>query len=308
MATRLETIPDPISETSSAASQAALAYDAVGEDYFTYADGSGKALFDFTSRYSYADRQIWQQIENALLDLKAQGKRNIRILDAGCGPGTWLQRTVRRANTLGLHVMSARGFDISPEMVRLARDNTAFQSDYHFEVGDLQAPIPESDMSVDLTLCLYGVLNHLPRAAHADVAQELTRITSGHLFTTVRTVGSLPTIYVDAVEKAQSFSQDHAQDRFDVDMKDGRHISFTSHLFCAAEFRALFDGLAASINLIGLDVFHSRFSANPSWNPVNLPYADLFEQELCNLEERCCVDPAFMDRAAHILLHARCSA
>lgn len=305
MATRLQTCPDQSDSSQTAARQAALAYDAVGDDYFTYADGDGKALFDFTSRYSYADRQIWRQIEAALMDLKAHGKREISILDAGCGPGTWLVRTVRRAHALGLHVKSARGFDISPEMIRLARDNAAFQGDYRFQVEDLHQPLPEQDMSVDLTLCLYGVLNHLPQVAHPAVAKELARVTSGHLFATVRTVGSLPTIYVDAVEKAVSFKQDHAQDRFDVDLTDGRHISFTSHLFCAAEFKSLFDGHVTNVDLIGLDVFHSRFSANPSWNPHELPYADLFEQELCKLEERCGCDPTFMDRAAHILLHAR---
>lgn len=308
MATQFKTCPEASSEHSIAAAQAALAYDTVGEDYFTYADGDAKALFDFTSRYSYADRQIWNYIEGALLDLKASGKRDISILDAGCGPGTWLMRTVRRALALGLHVKSARGFDISPEMVRLARDNAAFQGDCRFDIGDLHEPLPEPDMSVDLTLCLYGVLNHLPKIAHPAVARELARVTSDHLFATVRTVGSLPTIYVDGVEKAASFKQDHAQDRFDADLNDGRHISFTSHLFCAAEFKSLFDGHVADVDLIGLDVFHSRFSANPSWNPHELPYADLFAQELCKLEERCGCDPTFMDRAAHILLHARCSA
>lgn len=307
MATRLQALPEPFVQTAEAAAQAAIAYDAVGEDYFTYADGDGRALYDFTSRYSYADRQIWQQIDAALQDLRASGRREITILDAGCGPGTWLLRTVRRASGLGLHVRHARGFDISPEMVRIARDNSAFQGEFHFEIGDLQLALPEQDASVDLTLCLYGVLNHLPVQAHATAARELARVTSGHLFTTVRTVGSLPTIYVDAVEKARTFRQDHDLDRFDVDMDDGRHIRFTSHLFCAAEFKALFDGHVAGLKLIGLDVFHSRFSANPSWNPAKLPYEDLFEQELCKLEERCGIDPAFMDRAAHILLHGRCS-
>ncbi|WP_420145421.1 class I SAM-dependent methyltransferase [Sphingobium sp.] len=307
MATRLHILPEPPTPVAEAAIQAAIAYDAVGEDYFTYADGDGRALYDFTSRYSYADRQIWQQIDAALHQIRASGRRDISLLDAGCGPGTWLLRTVRRAHHLGLHVRQARGFDISPEMIRIARENTAFQGDFHFEVGDLQLALPEADASVDLTLCLYGVLNHLPATTHAAAAKELARVTCGHLFTTVRTVGSLPTIYVDAVEKARSFLQDHEIDQFDADLDDGRHISFTSHLFCAAEFRALFEGHVQAMELTGLDLFHSRFSANPRWNPAKLPYADAFEQALCKLEERCCCDPAFMDRAAHILLHARCA-
>lgn len=306
MATRLQIFPDQLADPSPAA-MAAMAYDAVGENYLTYADGKANVLFDFTSRYSYADRQIWQQIEAALVDLKAKGKSEITILDAGCGPGTWLIRTVTRAHGMGMKVKTARGFDISPEMIRLARENAAFLGDYHFEVGDLQVALPEADRSVDLTLCLYGVLNHLPSTTYEAVARELVRVTSGHLFTTVRTVGSLPTIYVDSIEKARSFKQNHDEDRFDVDMDDGRHISFTSHLFCATEFRSLFDRHVSDVHLMGLDVFHSRFCANPAWNPANLPNAELFEEELCRLEERCCSDPAFIDRAAHILLHATCA-
>lgn len=303
MATRL--FPEPTIDTSQAAAiEAAFAYDLVSEDYLHYADGKADALFDFTSRYSYADSQIWRQIDAALFDLRAQGRSDIRILDAGCGPGTWLIRTVTRALGMGFRNIQARGFDISPEMVRLAQDNAAFRGDYRFEVGDLQKPLPEADASVDLTLCLYGVLNHLPVAEHDAAVRELVRVTSGHLFATVRTVGSLPTIYVDKIEKARTFRQDHAQDRFEVDMDDGRHISFTSHQFCADEFRALFTAYASNVHLMGLDVFHSRFCADPAWNPATLPDADLFERELCKLEERCSCEPAFMDRAAHILLHA----
>jgi len=291
-----------------ASAETAFAYDAVGEDYLRYADGSADSLFDFTSRYSFADRQIWAAIDRALRDLRAAGRDTVTILDAGCGPGTWLIRAVTRAHGLGFRSVVASGFDISPEMIRLARDNGACRGDYRFEVGDLEKPIPMDGGSVDLTLCLYGVLNHLPRAAHAPAAAELARVTRGQLFVTVRTVGSLPTIYVDRIEKARAFRQDHAHDRFEVDFDDGRHLSFTSHLFSAGEFRGLFDGHARIAGMTGLDLFHSRFSAHPAWNPSDLPYAEIFEQELCLLEERCGRNAAFMDRAAHILLQADCAA
>ncbi|MEJ0046799.1 MAG: class I SAM-dependent methyltransferase [Rhodospirillales bacterium] len=66
-----------------------------------------------------------------------------------------------------------------------------------FTEGDLTDGLPFETHSFDITLCLYGVLNHLPVAAHDRVAAELSRVTDGALFVTVRTVGSLPTIYVD---------------------------------------------------------------------------------------------------------------
>ncbi|MDE8651477.1 class I SAM-dependent methyltransferase [Novosphingobium album (ex Liu et al. 2023)] len=287
--------------------ETAAAYDFAGPDYLAYADGRMDALFAFDGRYSFADQLVWQQIDAALKDLLARGRHSIRILDAGCGPGTWLVRTVTRAQALGFDHVDAIGFDISPEMIRLARENAVFKGHCQFRTGDLCAPLPEEAGGVDLTLCLYGVLNHLPRDRHEQVAAELVRVTSGHLLITVRTVGSLPTIFVGSLEKARSFCQDNGNDRFEVDLIDGRHLEFTSHLFCAAEFKALFEPHAPGSTLLGLDVFHSRFAAHPWWNPDALPYSSLFEQELCKLEERCGSDPVFIDRAAHILLHADCS-
>jgi SAM-dependent methyltransferase len=124
--------------------------------------------------------------------------------DAGCGPGTWLQRTLARALELGFTRIDARGFDISPDMVALAQERaqTHASVSLRLEEGDLREPLAEETGSIDLCLCLYGVLNHIPRAALNNVAAELVRVTGGHLFVTARTVGSLPTIFVDAVEKA----------------------------------------------------------------------------------------------------------
>jgi hypothetical protein len=44
--------------------------------------------------------------------------------------------------------------------------------------------------------------------------------------------------------------------------------------------------------------------ADPRWNPKALPNQDEFERQLCKLERLCSGEPAFIDRAAHILLHA----
>lgn len=39
--------------------EAAAAYDAAGQTYQTYADGNAGSPFEFTSRYSYADKLVW---------------------------------------------------------------------------------------------------------------------------------------------------------------------------------------------------------------------------------------------------------
>ncbi|MEJ0046798.1 MAG: methyltransferase domain-containing protein [Rhodospirillales bacterium] len=75
----------------------AHAYDAAGHDYLAYADGDAAQPFTFNSRYSFADLEIWRRLDANLKRLAAENRRSIRVLDAGCGPGTWLRRMVLRA-------------------------------------------------------------------------------------------------------------------------------------------------------------------------------------------------------------------
>jgi hypothetical protein len=45
-------------------------------------------------------RRFWTLLEAKLTDLRATSASSISILDAGCGPGTWLRRLVTRAHVL----------------------------------------------------------------------------------------------------------------------------------------------------------------------------------------------------------------
>jgi len=71
-----------------AATETATAYNQVGDDYLTYADGDSQDLYAFDAQYGYCDRQVWQIVERKLLQRRAAGAHSIRVLDAGCGPGT----------------------------------------------------------------------------------------------------------------------------------------------------------------------------------------------------------------------------
>jgi hypothetical protein len=73
-----------------------------------------------------------------------------------------------------------------------------------FDVADLTAELPEADASVDLTLCLYSVLSHLPVGSLSKISAEVARVTSGHFIATVRSVGSTPTISVDSIRRVVS--------------------------------------------------------------------------------------------------------
>ncbi|MEJ1968230.1 MAG: class I SAM-dependent methyltransferase [Rhizomicrobium sp.] len=289
------------------------AYNQAGEKYVEYADGNPNRLFAFDGQYAYGDRQTWALLDGKLRALRATGATTIRILDLGCGPGTWLRRVVTQALGLGFTTIAARGMDIADAQVRrargLARDLAAHPGvSLSFGVGDIRERFCEADASVDLCLCLYAVLNHVPRCDLAAVLSEISRVTAGVFIATVRAVGSTPTIFVGPLESARRFRQNNRTDRFDVDLQNGRHASFNSHLFGTSELRALAAPLFAVEDLRGLDLFHGRFANDPRWNPPDATASQGFSAELDRMEDFYCRDPEFIDHATHLLLVARCKA
>ncbi len=287
-------------------SSTAQAYNTAGRDYITYADGDPTNPFDFTGAFSYGDREIWARIDRYLTRLRAAGHLTLDILDAGCGPATWLRRTVLRARALGFEAVRAKGIDLSSEMIALARANLADIRDpgvtLQLEVADLTHALPDPDHTYDIALCLYAVLNHLPIRTLDRVAAELGRVTAGMLLVSVRAAGSLPSIYIDTLSHSRSFHQDNDANWIDIEMLDGRRLGLPSHLFTSTELRTLFNPHLATICVSGLDVFHSRFAGNHHWNPPMAQDAADFDTELTELEHRYASTPAFIDRATHILL------
>ncbi len=286
----------------------ATAYNQAGDSYISYADGDPKALYAFSGQYAYGDGRIWELLFSKLCALRATGRRSLRILDLGCGPGTWLRRLVTRARAIGFEDIAARGFDIADAQVARARTLSADLAGLagvtlSFEVGDILAPLGEADASVDIALCLCGVLNHLPAAEISNVLSEVGRVTSGLFVTSVRAAGSTPTLYVDAIEHARRFRQDNAHDRLEVELDDGRSLSLPSHLFGAAELRMLVAPHLAVEDVMGIDLFHGRFADDPRWNAPAC--ADRrFVRELDRLEKSYCRDAGFIDHATHLLLVA----
>jgi SAM-dependent methyltransferase len=300
---------DPVVHDSAAANVAA-AYNQAGGDYVAYADGDPTHLFAFNGLHAYADRRIWTVLEAKLTDLRATGASSISILDAGCGPGTWLRRLVTRAHVLGFTTIIARGFDVARVQIQrarlLARDLCGTSGvNLTFDVADLTGELPEADASVDLTLCLYSVLSHLPVASLPKISAEVARVTSGHFITTVRPVGSTPTIFVDSIEKARHFKHDNSRDQCEVAFCDGRHIVLSLHLFAASELRSCFTDHFDIEDLRGLDLFHSRFAPDRRWNPLSLAVDYQLYDELKRLEETYATSSGFMERATHLLLVAR---
>lgn len=293
-----------------AADSVATIYNQAGDDYVAYADGDPTRPFDFDGIHAYADRLIWTLLEEKLVDLRACGAHAVSLLDAGCGPGTWLRRLVARARALGFTTITARGFDLAHAQVQrarlLARNLSTLPGvDFTFDVADLTSPLPESDASVDITLCLYSVLSHLPVASLPAVAREFARVTSGHFIATVRSIGSPPTALTDPIEKVRQLKRDHGMDRCEIELCDGRRIAFSFHLFGAAELRRIFTGCFDIEDLRGLDLFHGRFAPDPRWCPAGLQVDRPLGDELARLEEAYARNPDFIDHASHLLLVGR---
>jgi SAM-dependent methyltransferase len=300
---------DP-SADDSAGENVATVYNRAGGSYVAYADGDPERLFSFEGPHAYADRCLWSLLETKLTELRARGACALSILDAGCGPGTWLRRLVTRAKALGFTSISARGFDVAEAQIQaarqMARDLAGLRGiDLTFDVADLAEPLPEADRSVDITLCLYSVLSHLPVATLPKVSAEIARVTRGHFITTVRSAGSTPTIFVDSIEKARHFQHDHARDQCKIELYDGRRFTLRFHLFGALELRSCFANHFAIEDLRGLDLFHSRFAPDPRWSPASLPSDRQFRDHLMRLEEAYSRNPGFMERATHLLLVGR---
>jgi SAM-dependent methyltransferase len=283
-------------------------YNRAGDDYAVYADGDPTQLFAFDGMHAYADRCVWALLEKKLLELRATGASSVSFLDAGCGPGTWLRRLVVRARAVGFTRIVARGFDIAEAQIErarlLARDLSSLPDvSFTFDVADLTARLPEADGSVDITLCLYSVLSHLPVSSLPAIATEMARVTSGYFITTVRSIGSPPTAFVESIENVRQLKQDHVRDRCEIELSDGRHVAFSFHLFTASELRDYFAQDFDVEDLRGLDLFHSRFLPDPRWSPAHLQ--DGLSDELVRLEESHATNQAFMDRSAHLLLVVR---
>lgn len=298
--------PIPLPHTPA---EAARAYDEAGETYRAYADGDRERPFHFNGAYAFADREIWQRLDATLVQLRTAGRHAVRILDAGCGPGTWLIRLALRARQLGFTAIEGRGFDISEHLIDLARDHARSINDetigLAFDVADIRTATElEDEESFDIVLCLYGVFNHLDQTCRTVAAAELSRVCASDLFVTARAVGSTPTIYISELTRAARFAQDNGHDRLAIDLVDGRHIDLDSHLFDAAELRGLFAASLLPVETVGLDLFHDRFAPRANWNPPSVSSAPIGEW-LERLEHLCAHDPAFIDFAAHILVHAR---
>jgi SAM-dependent methyltransferase len=124
---------------------------------------------------------ITARIDHALLDMRASGRRALRILDVGCADGGALIEAVLHAVMLGFVAIEARGFDSKPDLVDRARATAVGIRDPRlgltFDVADVLAALAEEDdHGADIVLCHYGLLAALPMDLHEHAVAEMQRV------------------------------------------------------------------------------------------------------------------------------------
>jgi len=293
----------------------ARAYDHAGEDYASYADGKGlEDPSSGDSRFAHADGLVWDVIRNAIDDLHATGAPTLRVLDAGCGPGTWLNRVAAYARRLGLGV-EAVGIDISKRQLDIARSRAvsgtphgpSHQCKIVFQEHDLSDPLPCADRHFHVVLCNYVVLNHLPKAALPRTVEDLCRVASHRVIVSVRALASPPTGCITGTEQIRECHQDCGRGELKVLLKDGSEHRMTFNLYAAETLRALFAPHSTITDVRALDLFFSRFAEDANWTShviSTLPGRTEVMHKLKELEERLCRLPGWVDHGTHILIVA----
>jgi len=288
----------------------AHAYDHVGDEYACYADGKAG-----TNRFAHGDMILWDAIRRAIDELHCAGVSSLRVLDAGCGPGTWARRIASYANRLGLGI-HAIGFDISERQLEIARnhpenlteDEPDITRKLEFLYHDLAEPFPWTAHQFHLVLCNYVVLNHLPKSVLPRAIEQLCHVGAYRVIASVRSVGSPPTGCIIGTEKLREYHQDCRRGELAIELKDGSKHLLTFNIYSAETLRSLFAPHGIVLDLRAIDIFHTRFAPDMNWTGElvsGLPGRKEIMTKLKEIEESLCRQPGWIDHGTHVLIVAQ---
>lgn len=123
----------------------------------------------------------WPAIVHALAELRAHGRRSVRIVDADCGAGCILLAALRHARAIGFVAIEGRGLDGSPALIGRACSAADRLVDpaigVAFEVSDVvEALRQEQDLPADLVLWKGTAMQDVPRALLAALRSAGDRV------------------------------------------------------------------------------------------------------------------------------------
>jgi len=294
----------------------ASAYNHVGGEYGSYADGVGPDDSSKTeaNRFAHGDAIVWETVCRTIDELRSTGVRTLRILDAGCGPGTWIRRIAAWADRLGLDI-DAVGVDISGRQLEIARKQVEKLPQRHSTVGqrirfrirDLADPLPWPDGHFHIVLCNY-VLNHLPKDALPRVAEEFCRAATYRVIATVRALAGPPTGCIIGTEQMREYHYDCGRGELRLVLRDGTEHRLTFNLYSAEMLKGAFGRRATIVDLRAIDLFLNRFASDLNWTGsliANLPGREEVMRELKEIEDHLCRRAGWVDHGTHILIVAQ---
>lgn len=294
----------------------ASAYDHVGGEYGSYADGDGlEDPSEGPSRFAHADAIVWETIRKTIDQLRGTGVSTVRVLDAGCGPGTWIRRIAAYAHRQGIDV-EATGIDISEGQLEIARGRAQSFKARHpdarwtleFSHHDLAEPLPWPDGHFHMVVCNYVVLNHLPKSALARAVKELCRVATCRVIATVRALAGPATGCIIGTEKVREYHQDCGRGELKLALKDGTEHLLTFNIYSAETLRTLFSPHATIVDLRAVDLFLTRFAPDANWtgNLVNcMTGRQEVIRKLQESQEALCRQPGWVDHGTHVLIIAQ---
>ncbi len=228
----------------------------------------------------------------------------IKTLDLGVGPGTWSLRLF----DLFTDSIDITGIDISEGLLELARSNISeyeknrnISTSISLKVSDLNKDLPFDNNTFDLTICTNTPLNHIRQSNIESVVSNMLRVTKsgGYNITSVKSEGSLPTVYVCPMSDVLTYTQEN--DILSFTHKNGQKARLISNLFTLDKLKNLF-GKFGKTEFIGVGIFLPRFETYYWPNHDFEKYLNPVMEELEALEKKYSKDSRFIDLANHIMV------
>ena len=299
---------------SSTADLTASAYNHVGGEYSRYADGDWVDNRSVpANRFAHADAIVWEAVCRSLDELHKAGITNVRVLDAGCGPGIWTTRIAEYAHHVGLSLVLV-GVDISKSQLDMARKHAAAflgrcpngaKPCLEFLEHDLAQTLPWTDGYFHIVLCNYTVLNHLAERMLQGAIAELCRVATDRVIATVRAVGSPPSACIIGMEQVREYRHYASRGQLALVLKDGSEHQLPFNMYSAHALEAFFAPHANIVDIRAMDLFVSRFAPDENWTASligSLPERPAVMQKLKEMEDNLCRLPGWIDHGTHILI------